>query len=219
MGIIAKPNEFVDATPAEASEVNDNFDTIYNEFNGSISAANLATNAVTTAKITDSNVTTAKIADSNVTTAKIADDAVTPAKWTNPYCFRAWASTTTTLTDAAFTKILFATESFDYNNNFAGSTYTVPIAGVYHFDAGFCFDTSIATGVIGGIWLYKNGTQVTRGNHSTAVTNGGYTVSADLLLAANDTIEVYGYQDSAGNEATDDQETSTYFSGHLVHAI
>jgi len=80
MGTISKPNTFTDATPAEASEVNDNFDAIYNEFNGNISAANLATNAITTAKISDSNVTTAKIADSNVTTAKIADGNVTNAK-------------------------------------------------------------------------------------------------------------------------------------------
>lgn len=49
---------------------------------GGISAAKLATNAVTTVKITDSNVTTAKIADSNVTTAKIADSNVTAAKVT-----------------------------------------------------------------------------------------------------------------------------------------
>lgn len=80
MSTINKPHEFSPNTTASSSQVNDNFDTIYNEFNGSISAANLASNAVTTAKITDSNVTTAKIADSNVTTAKIADGAVTNAK-------------------------------------------------------------------------------------------------------------------------------------------
>lgn len=80
MAQVTKPNTFSANTTISSSEVNENFDTIYNEFNGSISAANLATDAVTTAKITDSNVTTAKIADSNVTTAKIADDNVTAAK-------------------------------------------------------------------------------------------------------------------------------------------
>jgi hypothetical protein len=71
MGSISKPNTFSASTTISSSEVNDNFDTIYNEFNGSISAANLATGAVTTAKIADSNVTTAKINDSAVTAAKI----------------------------------------------------------------------------------------------------------------------------------------------------
>lgn len=80
MTSISKPNTFTAGTSASASEVNDNFDTIYNDYNGGISSVNLANNAVTTAKITDGNVTTAKIADGNVTTAKIADDAVTSAK-------------------------------------------------------------------------------------------------------------------------------------------
>lgn len=73
MSNVSKPNTFSANTTISASEVNDNFDTIYNEFNGSISAANLATDSVTTAKIADSNITTAKIADANVTAAKLAD--------------------------------------------------------------------------------------------------------------------------------------------------
>jgi hypothetical protein len=47
---------------------------------GGISAAQLASDAVTTIKILDSNVTTAKIADLNVTTGKLADSSVTNAK-------------------------------------------------------------------------------------------------------------------------------------------
>lgn len=76
MALITKPNTFTADTDAVASEVNDNFDEIYDEFNGAISAANLATDAVTTAKITDSNVTTAKIADENVTSRKLAPNIV-----------------------------------------------------------------------------------------------------------------------------------------------
>lgn len=83
MSQISKPNTFSASTTIASSEVNDNFDTIYNDYNGSIDANNLASGAVTTAKIADSNVTTAKIADSNVTTAKIADSNVTTAKINN----------------------------------------------------------------------------------------------------------------------------------------
>jgi hypothetical protein len=54
--------DFAAATTIVASEANADLNTIYNEFNGSIAAANLASNAVTTAKILDANVTTAKIA-------------------------------------------------------------------------------------------------------------------------------------------------------------
>lgn len=80
MGTIIKPYTFSNGTDAEAPEVNANFDTIYNEFNGNIAAANIASNAITTAKVNDSAITTAKINDSAITTAKIADDAVTAAK-------------------------------------------------------------------------------------------------------------------------------------------
>jgi hypothetical protein len=45
-----------------------------------VTAAKLASNAVTTIKITDLNVTTGKIADSAVTTAKVAASAITNAK-------------------------------------------------------------------------------------------------------------------------------------------
>ena len=47
---------------------------------GGISAAKLASDAVTTVKILDANVTTAKLADGAVTTAKITDANVTAAK-------------------------------------------------------------------------------------------------------------------------------------------
>lgn len=71
MSVVAKPNTFSSNTTISSSQVNANFDTIYNEFNGNISAANLATDAISTAKIADSAVTTAKIADANVTSAKL----------------------------------------------------------------------------------------------------------------------------------------------------
>lgn len=80
MGTIVKPNTFSANTTISSSQMNANFDTIYNEFNGSIAAANLATDAVTTTKIAASAVTAAKLDTDSVTTAKIAASAVTPAK-------------------------------------------------------------------------------------------------------------------------------------------
>lgn len=45
MSIIAKNNDFSDAATISASAINANFDTIYNNYNGGITNANLATNA------------------------------------------------------------------------------------------------------------------------------------------------------------------------------
>lgn len=79
MGVIAIPNTFSANTTISSSEVNSNFSTIYNEFNGSITAANLATGAVTTAKIAAGAVTTTELGADAVTTAKIAADTITGA--------------------------------------------------------------------------------------------------------------------------------------------
>lgn len=50
-----------DGTTIDAADVNTPFNTIYNDYNGGITATNLASNAVTTAKIADDNVTDAKL--------------------------------------------------------------------------------------------------------------------------------------------------------------
>lgn len=80
MGTATKPYAYSPNTTISSSEMNANLDTIYNEFNGSIDATNLASNAVTGAKIADSNVTTAKIDDGDVTSAVLGADSVTATK-------------------------------------------------------------------------------------------------------------------------------------------
>lgn len=62
MSNINKPNTFSANTTISSAEVNANFDTIYNDYNGNISATNLATDAVTTDKIADGAVTADKLA-------------------------------------------------------------------------------------------------------------------------------------------------------------
>lgn len=81
MGTIAIPNTFSPNTVISSSQVNANFSTIYNEFNGSIAAANLASDSVVTAKIADSNVTTAKLADAAITPAKLIAGTGTSWVW------------------------------------------------------------------------------------------------------------------------------------------
>lgn len=218
MSTISKPFTFSANTTISSSQMNSNFDTIYNDYNGGIAAANLASNAVTTAKISDSNVTTAKIADSNVTTAKIADDAVTPAKWTNPYCFRAYDSAGTTLTDATAVEINFGTEVYDYNNNFASNGYTAPVAGVYHFDASVGVST-LATGVNMILGFYLNDVLHSLVQRQLPALDSAIGGGTDILLAAGEKVTVRVNQDSAGNETTVTGATRTFFSGHLVHAI
>ena len=81
-GNVTKPNNFTSGTTISASEVNDDFDTLYTEINAKetrISAIE-ANSWVTAARINTAAVTTAKIDDGAVTAAKIADGAVTSSK-------------------------------------------------------------------------------------------------------------------------------------------
>lgn len=71
MAIVNKPNTFSSNTTISSSEINSNFDTLYNEFNGSISAANLADDAVTSAKLADNAVVEANITDGAVAGTKL----------------------------------------------------------------------------------------------------------------------------------------------------
>lgn len=166
-----------------------------------------------------------KLATNNsVVTANVTDDSITPAKWTNPYCFHAYANAATTLADATLTKLAFQTEEYDYNSNYDNSVgfyrYTAPVSGVYHFDAQFTLEAAVSTGVAGQqiIALYKNGVRTINGNRTTPTNNSAANIAIDILLTANDYIEIYGYQDSAGSE-TAVAGRQTYFNGHLVHSI
>ena len=94
MSVVNKPYTFSANTNISSSQMNANFDTIYNDYNGGISATNLANNAVTTAKITDDAVTADKIANNTITVSQMATamgagsggagawDSFTPS-WTN----------------------------------------------------------------------------------------------------------------------------------------
>lgn len=159
------------------------------------------------------------LTDSAITTAKIANAAVTPAKWTNPYCFRAIDSGGTTLTDATHVQIALATEVYDYNNNFASSTYTAPVAGVYHFDGGVTITGNVATGVSFWCSVWVDGVEYIRGPRITPGNNNGVSVSADVPLTVGQAVTLRAYQDSAGNEATETGTGATFFNGHLIHAV
>ncbi len=144
---------------------------------------------------------------------------VTPSAWTNPYCFRAYDSGGTTIADGTATKVLFATENFDPNNNFANSSYTAPVTGFYQINGRVAFATSISTGVAAIILIYVDGVEYSRGmaDGTSFVSSSAYTVSDIVPCNVGQTIDIYMYQDSAGTEATQTGSAHTYISGHLVH--
>lgn len=106
--------------------------------------------------------------------------------------------------------MLWDTEAFDTNNNFATGTYTVPVNGFYQFNA--CIN--VITGSVNLISLYKNGSEFRRGGQLSSA--GGISLSVLTQLTTGNTVEIYTY----GNAANTIDVTAglNFFTGHLVSA-
>ena len=130
----------------------------------------------------------------------------------NPYKFRVYRNAALNSETQAVTKLVFDTENFDTNNNFATGTYTCPVAGFYQFSARIQADHD---GYL-AIYLYKNGSRASDG--AVDFYDTGYSSAVNLLdltqCAAGDTIEIYYYID--GVKAFSVGSISCYFSGFLV---
>lgn len=226
MATINLPNTFSADTTALASEVNDNFTTIVNEFNGSISAANLASNAITTAKITDANVTadklatnavtTAKINDAAVTTAKINDSAVTSEKLSTTIACKAYRNAAFNFTATA-TKLSLDAETFDTGSDWDTSNgrFVAPVTGYYNVavSAG-C--SSIGDGNRITAYIYVNGSPYTFARTYGSSAGGNPTVNSSsvVYITAGQYIELYVESNTTTTGVTG--AATTYMTIHFI---
>lgn len=72
MGIVAKPIIFIAGTAILAADINNDFDTLYAEFNGNIDNTNIKAGAnIDAAKLLAASITNAKLADAIISDSKI----------------------------------------------------------------------------------------------------------------------------------------------------
>ena len=109
MGIISRHAgaPFQDGETLAGADLEGDFATIYEEFNGNIEAANLADGAVTGAKIGSATIGSANIADGAVVTAKLADSGVTTLKMLDGAASKSEVDSTSAYTNvsASFTQV------------------------------------------------------------------------------------------------------------------
>ena len=135
----------------------------------------------------------------------------------NMPAFNAYASAGTSLSNATFTKIAYATEIFDTNNNFASSRFTPTVAGYYQISAVTRLGSITAS--IVAFKLYKNGSDFVAGGSCGVVAGYVYPFISTLVYAngSTDYFEIYCYQNSGGSTTTD-AGTDYTFTGVLVRS-
>ena len=186
-----------------------------------ITNATLSVDAVTGYSTSNSgtlyriSVTTGQISTSNSVLPGALATGIQASKFSNPYKFFAYRSTTwTTATSAA--AVVFNATLFDTGTNYSTSTgaFTAPITGFYQFFVVVGTGGSVRSLVA----IYKNGSEFIRLYDSNTVSAGPLDVNGSILLslAANDTVQVYL---TTGSGVTGGYGTTPYytvFSGNLL---
>lgn len=134
--------------------------------------------------------------------------------------FSAYANATQNIPIGTWTKVLFQTEEWDTNNNFASSTFTPTVAGYYQINATVAFSANSSSGE--AIALYKNGTINKIGTYALNG-NVGNRISSNFLIYCNgstDYIDIYVVNNTAANPLATQASgaTDTYIQGFLARS-
>ena len=135
----------------------------------------------------------------------------------NMPAFSAYASgTSSSVTSGTDTKILFDTETFDTNNNFASSRFTPTVAGYYQINATIRFNGTFTTCAL---ILFKNGANAGYLN-MTASTSAGVVSGSSLqyMNGTTDYLEIYVNMTGTGLTTGAGNANTNYFSGSLVRS-
>jgi len=164
------------------------------------------------------------VAGSNTATLPAATGTVMVSG--NMPAFAAYSIANQTPASGTYTKVVFGTEVYDTNNNFASSRFTPTIAGYYQLNASVA--VSADTNITGcAILFYKNGSgdKSLPSQENTSLSGIGYeTLSASCLVYLNgstDYMEVYAYVTGTGTNRyifQSDFTHQTAFSGCMVRS-
>jgi hypothetical protein len=138
----------------------------------------------------------------------------------NGPAFSAYAGTSTTLTNNVDTKVLFDTEEFDTNNNFASSRFTPTVAGYYQINSAIRIQNIVAGNTVYSN-IYKNGSAYKLGTLMILATTSDPILVISSIVYMNgstDYVEIYGYQNFGSTRTTQASSATTYFNGAMIRS-
>jgi len=127
--------------------------------------------------------------------------------------FSAYPSSTQSITSLTWTKVLFQTEEWDTNNNFASSTFTPTVAGYYQVNARAEVSSSFNQQ---NIAIYKNGSQNKQGVYGS--TNFAGTPVSALVYCNGSTDYLEIYLNLGTSQTTTASSITTYFQAFLARS-
>jgi hypothetical protein len=132
------------------------------------------------------------------------------------------SSAQTGVANQTWTKVLFQTEEFDTNNNFASSTFTPTVAGYYQLNSGIQ-PNSLTSGNVFKVAIYKNGSVYKEGNliQTNTVFYSSATVGSVIYLnGSTDYAEIYLIGSFGGTYSLSPTTAMdrTYFNGCLLRS-
>jgi hypothetical protein len=139
--------------------------------------------------------------------------AATGTVMVNGPAFSAYPSSAQTLSSNTMTKILFQTEEFDTNNNFASSRFTPTVAGYYQVQGHIQGYDVYCAGVVA---IYKNGSVYKYGSYNANATGASQSSMSCLVYCngSTDYIEFYCAVVTGQNLSYDFE--FTWFQGCMV---
>lgn len=135
----------------------------------------------------------------------------------NPPAFSAYADATAqTLGASVYTKVLFQTEEFDTNSNFASSRFTPTVPGYYQINAQILFGLSALDSA--QIAVYKNGVNWKEGTRMLLAAGSSALVVSSLvyLNGSTDYVEIYVAPSSTLNILGGGNQQINYFQGSMT---
>ena len=152
----------------------------------------------------------------------LTSDASGNASWQNSSKntgFLAYCTAGQSLNMSTWTQVTFGAEEYDHGADFATNAYTVPTAGVYHFDANVSWTNFISAGGFYFTSIYVNGVAVKHHMEPSSTNYASNDISATLNLAAGDIVTIWIQHSGTGgvNTTYTSSNLYTWFSGYRVY--